>query len=256
MPHPPDAPSLAAYDRGFFDQLQPGVLASARVVVPVIASMFVPKSVVDIGCGRGAWLLAFEQQGVRDILGVDGPHIDPADLLVEAGRFLSHDLSQPFTVERTFDLALCLEVAEHLPPRAAAPLVAELTRLAPVVVFSAAVPGQGGVGHVNEQWPSYWRSLFEGFSFVRLDPIRRQIWQDQRVSSCYRQNMYVFASADLVAASAQLTAEERLDREPELELITTAILDQLLPPQSLRRLLRQLPGSVRASLEARFFSRQ
>jgi SAM-dependent methyltransferase len=252
MPHPPDAPSLAAYDRGFFDQLQPGVLASARIVAPVIASMFVPNSVVDIGCGRGAWLLAFEENGVRDVLGVDGPHIDPADLLVEVGRFASFDLSRPFTLERTFDLALCLEVAEHLPPRAASPLVAELTRLAPVVVFSAAVPGQGGVGHVNEQWPSYWRSLFEDCNFVRLDPIRRQIWQDRRVLSCYRQNMYVFASADLVAASAQLLVEERVDREAELELITSAILDQLVPPQSIRRLLRQLPGSLRASVAARF----
>jgi hypothetical protein len=84
-----------------------------------------------------------------------------------------------------------LEVAEHLPESRAASFVADLCRLAPVVLFSAAIPGQGGTGHVNEQWPGYWADLFGARGYSVSGALRWRIWNDCRVCNWYSQNMLV-----------------------------------------------------------------
>src|SRR5205823_3545352 len=125
--------------------------------------------------------------------GLDGPSVDASHLLIDPACFTPVDLARCPELAETFDLALCLEVAEHLPPRASRPLVRLLTRAAPLVLFSAAIPGQGGVGHRNEQWPDYWRARFAEFGYRRLDPVRRHVWQDPRVAGWYQQNLYLYA---------------------------------------------------------------
>jgi hypothetical protein len=116
-----------------------------------------------------------------------------------------------------YDLAVCLEVAEHLPESSAADLVRALTAFAPVVLFSAAVPGQGGVGHINEQWPAYWKGLFEQHGFYRRDPIRPRIWTNERVHWWYRQNIFLFASRQKVEESRALAdTEDKLPSTSEL----------------------------------------
>src|SRR5690349_6826641 len=141
------------YDRVFFDAIHERSLRSARVVVPHLINLFHPASVLDVGCGQGAWLSAFKDLGVPRLLGVDGEHVDQSQLMIPPTCFRSVDLTRPFELPRDFDLALCLEVGEHLPGESAARVVRELTKSAPMVVFSAAIPGQGGTGHINEQWP-------------------------------------------------------------------------------------------------------
>jgi SAM-dependent methyltransferase len=153
--------SLSCYTNQYFSALEIGVIPSARVIVPLVLGLVRARSVIDIGCGRGAWLKVFRENGVTDIHGMDGSHVDPESLLIDPSEFTAADLARPFTIARTYDLAVCLEVAEHLPAAAAPALVRELTRAAPVVLFSAAIPGQQGLGHVNEQWPMYWSRLFE-----------------------------------------------------------------------------------------------
>jgi SAM-dependent methyltransferase len=241
--YPGDDPG-SSFTSEFFAAEEDGVLRSARLVVPLVVSLLRPRSVVDVGCGRGAWLRTFQENGVPEVHGLDGSYVNSAELLIDPAQFSSADLSQPFSLGRTYDLAVCLEVAEHLPARAAGALVDALAQAAPLVLFSAAIPGQGGVRHVNEQWPSYWRVLFEQRGFRRLDPVRRQIWQDARVLDYYRQNLFVFASEEVIRKEPELAEEARIDRAAELELITTGVLEQLKPPQSLRRLLRQIPRSV------------
>jgi hypothetical protein len=93
-----------------------------------------------------------------------------------------------------FDLALSLEVADHLPSEAAQQFVAGLTRLSDVVVFSAAVPGQSKRQTLHERWPSYWSALFADCRFACLDILRERLWYDQRVDWSYSQNMLVFVS--------------------------------------------------------------
>ena len=123
---------------------------------------------VDIGCGSGTWASTYRKSGIR-ILGVDGENIRDDQLLIDRSDFVRRDLTHPFQISDRFDLVNCLEVAEHLHSDKASTFVLELTKLADVVVFSAAVPGQGGTHHVNEQWPSYWINLFSTFGFKALD---------------------------------------------------------------------------------------
>jgi SAM-dependent methyltransferase len=185
------------YSQEFFDSHSRGASSSAAAVVPLLVELFQPTSVVDVGCGNGAWLRAFEDAGVSDYLGVDG-YVDPSHLSIRPERFIEHDLTQPLELARRFDLALSLEVGEHLPAPAAPGYVSLLCTLASAVCFSAAIPFQGGTSHLNEQWPDYWCRLFADHSFEVVDCLRPQIWNDQRVEYWYRQNMLIFARPDVV----------------------------------------------------------
>jgi SAM-dependent methyltransferase len=213
-----------SYDGEFFGALSEGVLESARVVVPLVLNLVRPASVVDLGCGQGEWLRVFKDHGVPAVLGLDGDYVDRSKLLIDPAEFWAGDLSGPIRLEGRSDLAVCLEVAEHLPAPAGRALVAALADAAPLVLFSAAVPGQGGVHHLNEQWPDYWADLFAEHGLRRLDPIRRHIWQDQRVWWWYRQNLFLYARPEVIAASEALRAEERFAEGPGQEWVHTEIL--------------------------------
>jgi SAM-dependent methyltransferase len=187
---------MKKYDRHYFSDHRAGAHASAQSMVPHIVQLMRPGSVVDIGCGLGAWLSVFGEHGVSELLGVDGDDVPRDQLMIPPACFLAADLSTPLHLDRTFDLACSLEVAEHLPPGAAETFVETLSRLAPVVVFSAAIPMQGGTGHVNEQWQTYWARLFSARGFVAADVLRPVFWDDQRVDWWYRQNTIVYAQQD------------------------------------------------------------
>lgn len=178
-----------SYDTAFFAAIREGCKQSAEAVVPLIVEDYEPRSVVDVGCGEGWWGKVFEERHC-EVLGLDGDYADPVIPWAKA------DLTGYVPNVGTFDLAVCLEVAEHLPKVCAPDFVAALCRLAPVVVFSAAVPGQGGTGHLNEQWPDYWAALFAQHGFRPDTHLRSLIWRDERVKWWYRQNIIVFDSTE------------------------------------------------------------
>lgn len=186
--------STSLYKAEFFDGHRDGSRRSAAIAVPVLVELFQPRSVVDVGCGTGTWLSVFCEHGVTDILGVDGPWVEERQREIPDVFFREYDLTQPVALERTFDLALCLEVAEHLPAEAAPALIASLTALAPVVVFSAAIPGQGGEGHINERWPSFWSRYFAAHGYVCFTGLRQRLWPSDAVEFWYRQNMLCFVA--------------------------------------------------------------
>jgi SAM-dependent methyltransferase len=212
----------------------------------VLLEAIVPHSVADIGCGIGGWLAVFLEHGIEDILGIDGAYVNRDELVIPREAFLAHDLNQPLVLDRWFDLALCLEVGEHLDARSSATLVASLTALAPVVVFSAAIPGQSGVGHVTLRWPDYWTALFGAQSFRPVDFVRPRIWDDAEVEPWYRQNIVVYAHE---RAYARLT-ELAVPFPPAATLIHREIYRHAVPitPPPARELLRQLPGATRRAL--------
>lgn len=210
---------VAAYDGDFYEALKQTGAQAAGVVVPLLVAWLSPKSVVDVGCAIGTWLAAFRSAGVGDILGLDGPEVDVSHLDVPPSQFRCIDLAVPFSVERTFDLALSLEVGEHLPPDRAASFIADLTALAPVVVFSAAIPHQGGTHHVNEQWPDYWSRLFAVHGFMAVDCLRPLLWADERVAWWYRQNVIVYVSADFLLENAVLSALSRWPGDTPARLV-------------------------------------
>lgn len=182
------------YSAGFYDSVDATSSRSAQVVVPLVMNLISPSSVVDVGCGRGTWLAEFAAQGVERLLGLDSHHVDQNALAIDRENFRVVDLSKPFVVNEKFDLAVCLEVAEHLPTRMSRNLVRQLTSAAPVVLFSAAVPGQGGTRHINEQWHWYWNSIFSELSYDCFDVLRDGIFSNHDVSVWFRQNIFLYAS--------------------------------------------------------------
>lgn len=186
------------YDQRFYDLIRPGVQSSASVVVPLVVDMLQlghgnGLSVVDVGCGEGWWAKTFADHGYS-VLGIDGPWVDGK----RAGiPFYVHDLNQPLPDDLgKFDLAVSLEVAEHLQPERAASFIGDLCTIADMVLFSAAIPGQGGAGHVNEQPPSYWARLFHSQGYMVSGALRWMLWDDHRVENWYRQNLLVAVRSD------------------------------------------------------------
>ena len=175
-------------DYGGLDDTAP----SASVVVGLLREMVAPASVVDIGCGPGVFVAEWVRQGVHDVVGLDGAPVAGV-YLGPPTTFRVVDLALPVAEGRRFDLATCLEVAEHLPPEAEGTLVASLVNLAPVVAFSAAPPGQGGHGHVNERWLLHWARLFAIHGYQQVDAVRGLLVGREEVAWYYRTNLMVFA---------------------------------------------------------------
>ena len=178
------------YSPDFYETIRQGCRSSAEAVVPIVLEQlqpYEPATVVDVGCGEGWWGKAFQDAGC-EVLGLDGDYVESPAIDLHFA-----DLARPRARTETYDLAVALEVAEHLPPERAAGFVEDLCAFAPVVLFSAAIPGQGGVGHLNEQWPVYWVELFEAQGYSCSGALRWLIWTDDRVENWYRQNLMVAA---------------------------------------------------------------
>jgi SAM-dependent methyltransferase len=230
------------YDGAFFDWQEDGALTSARVVAPLVLDLVPVRTIVDIGCGRGAWLLAFTECGAERVLGIDGDYVDRSRLLISPSDFVARDLIEPLGIEERFDLVVSLEVAEHLPSACARAFVRQLTELGPIVLFSAAVPSQGGTNHVNEQWPEYWAALFAEVGYRPIDCIRPAIWDDRRVEPWYAQNTILFATQEAIERSPSLRGLAAEPARP-LSIVHPRLF---LGPRRLR--MRQLASSARASI--------
>ena len=180
------------YNGAFYQTISKSSSDAAAEVVPEIVRLLAPRSVADIGCGTGAWLAAFKNHDVQEICGLDGPWVDADQLEIPRESFQKIDLSQPFVAPRRFDLAMSLEVAEHLPSEAADGFIRSLTSFSDCALFSAAIPHQGGTDHLNEQWPEYWERRFSDAGFVAFDCLRRRFWNREAVAWWYVQNMFIF----------------------------------------------------------------
>jgi hypothetical protein len=206
---PTDTPASGdtPYDAGFYARQGEQSFRAARVLVPLLVEATGARSVADFGCGRGGWVQAFLEAGVERAIGLDGDWVDPALLYCPPPAFRAVDLTRPQRLEARVDLAISLEVAEHLPDTAAPTFVDSLVAAADIVAFSAAIPGQGGTHHINERWQSYWIGMFADRGYVAVDRLRPLVWQDRRIDPFYRQNILLFATPDRAAALLPDAAE-------------------------------------------------
>lgn len=244
--------SAMGYDREFYEKHRTSGGNAASAVLEIIGEHLHPVSVVDIGCGPGEWLKEAQQRFSADVLGIDGDwNAGLADLGLD---FQYVDLEQPLVIDRTFDLAICLEVAEHLTAEAGQQLITSLTQLSDVVLFSAAVVGQPGVHHINCQWQSRWMELFEQQDFVVFDVLRPMLWDNPEIAWWYRQNIFL-----AVRSHSALTSSDQLSSLPIMpvtDMVHPAYYEELITWKN-----DELPQLRRAALQieqppsARFLAR-
>jgi SAM-dependent methyltransferase len=190
---------MTLYTSNFFDAQRSGAAASANAFALHLFRLFQVKSVVDVGCGTGTWLAAFRAHGVERVLGIDGEYVNRSELEIQQEEFVAHDLQTPLCIKERFDLAICMEVAEHIPLDASLTLVDSLTKMSDVILFSAAVPGQVGVHHVNLRWQSEWAFEFQKRGYIALDALRSAVWNDDAVEYWYAQNAILYVREAVIA---------------------------------------------------------
>lgn len=210
------AGSSIHYDTQFYADQVKGSQSSSQRILPFVIELLKPRSVVDVGCGVGTWLKVCLELGVDTIAGLDGDYVSRPALQIPQNAFTPTDLQHKFSVAQQFDLALCLEVAEHLPVECGPTLVTSLTEAAPAVLFSAAIPGQGGTYHINEQWQDYWRNHFKAAGYLAVDFVRPKVWGLPDVESWYQQNTILYCSQETLAALPSLAA---VDSNLSLDLV-------------------------------------
>ena len=184
--------ATSIYGSNFYEENQYGSFMSAVEVLQYIMPIYKPSSLVDFGCGTGTWLAAAKQINREiQVVGVDGDYVDRSMLMIKKDDFLPKDLTKELDLHRKFDMAMSLEVAEHLEEKYADTFVDTLCRHSDTILFSAAHVGQGGDGHVNEQPIDYWVEKFKKNGYIWRDI--RDIFKDNYdIEQWYKDNIAMF----------------------------------------------------------------
>lgn len=207
-----------AYPAEKYEAWLPMAISSARAILPPVIQMIRPASVLDVGCGLGIWLSVCRELGIEHIHGIDGAYV-PRDLLkIPESCYSAVELHDSWPDLGPFDLAISLETAEHLDPEAAERYVDNLVSVAPVILFSAAIPFQGGNDHRNEQWPEYWVAKFRQRGFTCIDCLRHTIANDLSIDWWYRQNVFLAASSQYLSGNSLLRSLAERYGPPERQV--------------------------------------
>lgn len=243
------------YNKEFYEDQQGGSYTSAKEILPMVFNLTHPKSIVDVGCGVGTWLNACQELGVDDVLGLDGPYVSEEMLKIPVAKFKKTDLSKPVSISRKFDLAMSLEVAEHLSEVDAETFVESLVTLSSFVLFSAAIPLQGGHNHINEQWQSYWADKFFARGYVAIDCIRPVVWNTDSVEWWYAQNMLLFVKKDLLDVRTDLLELSQSTHVSQLNLIHPKNYERFSDASrtSLLSVILSLPKRIRQAFSGKGF---
>lgn len=193
------------YNNSFYNEQESGSYISAQRLLPLVFNVFKPLSVIDIGCGVGYWLRVCQNLGAREVLGVEGPHLTKELFRLNPMELQTADLKFPLNLSKRYDLAISMEVAEHLPENSADVFVQNLVKASDIILFSAAIVAQKGTYHINEQMPEYWAKKFLQHDYSPIDYLRPRIWNDNNIEYWYRQNSIIYLK------------NERLADFPELE---------------------------------------
>ncbi len=208
-----------SYDQSWHTRFDTDSSVAATKILKYVVDIFSPESCLDLGAGAGNWIKCALNLGISDCRAVDGPWTDVSKLQVDPKYFLFHDLSQGLSLNRKFDMAICLEAAQYMSPQGSAALVRTLMDHANVILFSSAVPFQGG-DNVTERWQSHWSQLFEDRGFQTFDLIRPRFWRDKSIAYYYRQNTIVYVNKiDDKALNAALLASLNQLAAPVLDLV-------------------------------------
>ncbi len=190
------------YDEKFYNEQAAESYQSARIVLQMFKdNFFMPESVLDIGCGVGTWLKAWQDMGVKNIEGIDGNHMPEESLYIPRSKIKIADIDSIAKINNEkYDLAMSLETGEHLLPETIENFVRVLSKSADIILFSSAIPNQHGPNHINEQPMSFWIEHFAKYNFECFDIMRPIFLQNpdkvKKVGWWYIQNMLIFATGE------------------------------------------------------------
>jgi SAM-dependent methyltransferase len=189
------------YDARYYEFVDRLAAEAAPIMVDSLVQEFAPATAVDVGCGTGAFLAELQRRGPQ-VHGLEYSDAGIARTRAKGVGVSPFDLrtgARPTLPRERFDLVTSFEVAEHLPPELADRFVDTLASLGDRIVMTAAVPGQGGMNHVNEQPNEYWIAKLRqrGFTYATDVTQRfRREWQARlREQHWYADNVMVFQRA-------------------------------------------------------------
>lgn len=235
------------YSDDFYKGQIAGSLRSALKYVDFLSTIYRPGSVADLGCGRGTWLKAFKDRGAGRVVGYDGPWNQQSNMVDPAIEFHAVDLNKPIDAGNMgrFDLAMSLEVAEHLEAVSASDFVASLTRLSDAVLFSAAFTQQGGTNHINEQPHTYWARIFALHDYAPYDLFRPLFWGDEEIEFWYQQNVFLYVRKNSAVAGLLSSAgHQPMKNIRFMDCVHPALYSSSLQQASTRALVKRLAISV------------
>ena len=240
------------YSHDFYSYIDAGSRRSARAVAAILLQEMTIATLLDVGAGHGAWAAEWLAAGVKTVVAVDGDYVRPDQLAIPKKTFRAHDLATPLDLKQRFDLVQSLEVAEHLPNAKADLFVENLVRHGDVILYSAAVPHQGGEHHVNEQPPEYWRRKFAERGYGVFDFVRPKLEGRGEVMPWYRFNSYIYANkAGRKRLSKSILAAKVADNQPltiggDLAWTLRRAAVRLIPPSLVKPV-----AMAKARIEAR-----
>jgi len=189
----------STYEESYFSRRKNLSYSSALKILGLVKDFYSFSSAVDFGCGTGTWLKACMELECQTIQGFDG-FADPSSLCISSECFSKKLLGENIDLKKSYDLAICLEAAEHEKEKFSNLIVENLTKASKVILFSAALPGQGGTNHINEQPPEFWQKKFEDHRYTQFDIIRPIIWDDPAVAWWYKQNIFLYVHEESIEA--------------------------------------------------------
>ena len=247
---------MKTYSQEFYVNRHEKTIHSAKTILSIVLERIpAVHSAVDVGCGVGTWLSVLQKKGVKDIQGLDGSWVDQNLLTIPRTCFKQVDLRKSSIIlPQRYDLAISLEVAEHLPSDRSKEFVSSLTALSDYVLFSAAIPFQGGRNHVNEQWQHFWVDLFGSMDYVVHDFIRQKIWNDNQIPFWYRQNILLFSAKQQKSRDTPLDSIDLDTRSMPLDLVHPDLYlskanTRISVKSSFRLLLRSLRDYISRKFE-------
>ncbi len=199
-------------------------LASAIEVIEVIWPWIADiGSFADLGGGMGSWSKALELKGISNFNLIDHPLTPVENILIEnKSNFTPVDLELDLPVYEHYDLVICTEVFEHFSEKRALELLEWINASTDFILFSAAIPRQGGLGHVNLQRHAYWHEKFSNLGFSFFDGFKPEIISNQGIKYWFRQNLFLYHRGKFTERFQNLSNITN----PEFELVHKSILNK------------------------------
>jgi len=231
----------------FHDLINLSYGAASKICPKLTEIIGVPQSVIDLGGGAGSWCQAFKQIGSSRVCCIDHPSVlTSGRLLIDETEFIPADISKELPPIKPCDLAISTEFCEHIAKSRSEILVDFLTKSSKIVLFSAAIPRQGGIGHINEQRPNFWQALFLERGYQRIDAIRPLILSDSTIPAYLRQNLYLYVESKMVEKIPEKFRQSFIP--DEFEIVETRLLER---PLGLSEVIREIPLALSRAVKNR-----